>query len=56
MNILNNKNKKESTLMDIQNSALELASWTRQRTNEELRAFIESHHAQLPLNIDLEVE
>jgi len=42
--------------MDVQNSIEGLASWTRQRTSEELRAFVEGRHAELPLTIDLEVE
>jgi hypothetical protein len=32
------------TVSDI----LDLATWNRPRTNEELRDFINTHHAQLP--------
>lgn len=39
---------------DILSDAGELASWTRQRTTEELRGFVNSHHALLPTSIDIE--
>jgi hypothetical protein len=42
--------------MDVRNSVEELASWTRQRTSEELQAFVENRHAALPLGIDLGLE
>jgi hypothetical protein len=38
----------------IFSNALELASWNRQRTGEELRRFIETRHAALPTDIDVE--
>lgn len=38
------------TLSDI----LDLATWNRPRTHEELQAFINSHHDLLPDNIELE--
>jgi len=34
--------------------SLELASWNRQRTLEELRQFVDSHHELLPADIELE--
>lgn len=34
--------------------ALELATWTRQRSSEELRSFVLTRHAQLPDSIDIE--
>lgn len=38
----------------ILNDALELATWNRPRSSEELQAFITSHDSQLPDDIDLE--
>lgn len=38
------------TVSDI----LNLASWNRQRTSEELQSFIESHHNQLPDDTEVE--
>jgi hypothetical protein len=32
----------------------ELASWNRPRTSEELRNFVNSHHAMLPDGISLD--
>ena len=32
----------------------ELASWNRPRTSEELRNFVNSHHAMLPDSISVE--
>lgn len=39
---------------DLLSDASELASWTRERTTEELRSFVNSHHALLPTSIDIE--
>jgi hypothetical protein len=36
------------------NNALELASWNRPRTSEELRTFIISHDDKLPEDINVE--
>ena len=33
---------------------LELASWNRPRTSEELQDFINTHHAALPVDIEIE--
>lgn len=33
---------------------LDLATWNRPRTSEELHSFVEDHHAALPDNIDIE--
>ena len=33
---------------------LDLATWNRPRTSDELRSFIESHHAALPDDLDVE--
>jgi hypothetical protein len=33
---------------------LELGSWNRERSSEELRRFISSHHDLLPEGIDVE--
>jgi hypothetical protein len=33
---------------------LDLATWNRQRTDEELRDFINTHHSNLPDNLDIE--
>jgi hypothetical protein len=38
------------TMSDI----LELATWNRPRTSDELRGFIETHHAALPDDTELE--
>lgn len=38
------------TVSDI----LELATWNRPRTSEELRTFIETHHAALPDTVEVE--
>lgn len=38
------------TMTDI----LELATWNRPRTSDELRSFIEAHHAALPDDLALE--
>jgi hypothetical protein len=38
------------TLSDI----LDLATWNRQRSSEELQDFINSHHDALPDNIEIE--
>ena len=39
---------------DILANASEIATWTRQRTSEELRAFVNTRHALLPDSIDIE--
>lgn len=39
---------------DMLHDANELASWTRQRTSDELRSFVNAHHALLPDTIDIE--
>lgn len=36
------------------NDSLELATWNRPRTSEELREFIVSHHDRLPSDISIE--
>lgn len=33
---------------------LDLATWNRPRTSDELRSFVESHHAALPDDLDVE--
>lgn len=33
---------------------LDLATWNRQRSDEELQSFINTHHNNLPDNIDIE--
>ena len=40
--------------VNFDSDATELASWNRPRTSEELRSFIDTHHAMLPdgINID----
>lgn len=38
------------TMTDI----LDLATWNRPRTSEELRSFVETHHAALPDDLELE--
>ena len=38
------------TLSDI----LDLATWNRPRTSDELRSFIETRHAALPDDLDIE--
>lgn len=38
------------TVSDI----LNLATWNRQRSSEELQSFINSHHAQLPDDSEIE--
>lgn len=38
------------TMSDI----LELATWNRPRTSEELQSFIQTHHAALPDDIEVE--
>lgn len=38
------------TLSDI----LQLATWSRERTSDELRSFIDTHHAALPDDITIE--
>lgn len=38
----------------LNRDALELATWTRKRSSEELRSFVLTHHAQLPDSIDIE--
>jgi len=38
------------TVSDI----LELATWNRPRTSEELQSFINSHHANLPDDTEIE--
>ncbi len=38
------------TISDI----LDLATWNRQRTSEELQDFIQTHHAQLPDDVEIE--
>jgi hypothetical protein len=38
------------TLSDI----LDLATWNRPRSDEELRTFVESHHSSLPDDISIE--
>jgi len=38
------------TVSDI----LDLATWNRQRTSEELRSFINSHHDRLPDSVEIE--
>lgn len=38
------------TMSDI----LELASWNRPRTSEELQSFIQTHHSALPDDIEIE--
>lgn len=38
------------TISDI----LDLATWNRPRSNEELQSFINSHHESLPDNIEIE--
>ncbi|MEP6710671.1 MAG: hypothetical protein ABJA64_03045 [Candidatus Saccharibacteria bacterium] len=38
------------TLSDI----LELATWSRQRTSEELQNFVNTHHAALPDDLEIE--
>lgn len=39
---------------DMVSDASEIASWTRVRTTEELRTFVNAHHALLPEGIDVE--
>lgn len=39
---------------DIFVNASELATWSRQRTAEELRTFVNTRHALLPDSIDIE--
>ncbi|HEY5695692.1 MAG TPA: hypothetical protein VIQ80_02555 [Candidatus Saccharimonadales bacterium] len=38
----------------ILNDSFGLATWNRPRTDEELRAFITTHHNRLPDDIDVE--
>ena len=38
----------------VLSDAFGLATWNRPRTNEELRAFITSHHDRLPDDIEIE--
>lgn len=38
------------TLSDI----LDLASWNRPRTSEELQSFINTHHSRLPSDTEIE--
>jgi hypothetical protein len=38
------------TMTDI----LELATWNRPRTSDELRSFVETHHSALPDDTELE--
>jgi len=38
------------TVSDI----LDLATWNRQRTSQELQSFINSHHDRLPDSIEIE--
>ena len=38
------------TVSDI----LDLATWNRQRTSEELQSFINSHHDRLPDSVEIE--
>lgn len=38
------------TVSDI----LDLATWNRPRSTEELRAFVDSHHANLPDDTEIE--
>ncbi|MEO5950556.1 MAG: hypothetical protein ABIQ04_03855 [Candidatus Saccharimonadales bacterium] len=38
------------TLSDI----LKLSTWNRERTDDELRSFIDTHHAALPDDSELE--
>jgi hypothetical protein len=38
----------------ILNDTFGLATWNRPRSLEELRAFVNSHHANLPDDIELE--
>lgn len=39
---------------DVQETVEDLATWNRQRTSEELRQFIDTHHAMIPDFIDIE--
>jgi hypothetical protein len=36
------------------NNSLELASWNRERSLDELRRFVAAHHAVLPADINIE--
>lgn len=36
------------------NDILDLATWNRPRTSDELRSFIDAHHAALPDDLDIE--
>ncbi len=38
----------------IFSNTLEMATWNRERTGEELRRFIETRHAALPSTIEVE--
>lgn len=33
---------------------LDLATWNRPRTSDELRSFVDAHHAALPDDLDIE--
>ncbi len=46
---INNSNVEEVTLRDI----MGMASWERERSTDELRDFVESHHALIPVDIEL---
>jgi len=47
---LNSTNIESVTVSDI----LNLASWNRQRTSEELQDFIRTHHNRLPEDTEIE--
>jgi hypothetical protein len=35
-------------------NVMEMATWNRERTSDELRRFVETRHAVLPVTIDVE--
>lgn len=46
---INNSNTEEVTLRDV----IGIATWERERSSDELRDFVESHHALIPADIEL---